>query len=139
MIILDTNVVSEPTRAAPSQAVRSWIIGQRQDELFTTSITQAEMLVGMADMPAGRRRALIEAQIRLIFEKNFAGRVLAFDSRAAAEFELLPIRRSPKGEPIIDPDGQIAAIARAHGATLATRNIRDFRDCGIDLVDPWTA
>ena len=139
MIILDTNVVSEPISTAPSDAVRRWVIAQPRDDIFTTAITQAEMSMGLGFMAPGKRRTALAEQIRLIFEENFAGRVLPFDSSAAIEFERLPIRRDPKGNPLIDPDVEIAAIARAHNATLATRNIKHFKDYGIPLINPWTA
>lgn len=139
MIVLDTNVVSEPISTAPSETVRRWIIAQPRDEIFTTAITQAEMFMGLGFMAPGKRRTAMAEQIRLIFKENFAGRVLAFDGSAAVEFERLPVRRDPKGNPLIDPDVEIAAIVRAHGATLATRNIKHFKDCGIPLINPWTA
>jgi predicted nucleic acid-binding protein len=137
VIILDTNVLSEPMRPTPSEAVRRWVIAQRQDELFTTSITEAEMMLGVAEMAAGKRRSAMHEQVRMIFDENLGGHILAFDSRAAMEIENLPVRRTSKGDPILDPDILIAAIARANSATLATRNVKHFHDCGISLVNPW--
>jgi predicted nucleic acid-binding protein len=139
VIILDTNVVSEPTRPASSKAVRQWVIGQQQDQLFTTSITQAEMLLGVDLLPDGLRRGVLAEQVYRIFTENFAGRVLPFDSAAAREFPLIVMLRRKRGKPIMEADALIAAIARSRGASLATRNIKDFDGCGIDVVNPWTA
>ena len=136
MIVLDTNVLSEPIRAAPSSAVRAWLASYRRADLFTTAITQAEMQAGLRGMAAGKKRDNLAFQINAIFAEDFAGRILPFDSAAAREF--VPIARFSKGKPIMEPDRQIAAIALAQGATLATRNIKDFVNCGLTLINPWT-
>lgn len=135
MIILDTNVVSEPTRVAPSETVRRWVLAQRQSDLFTTAITEAEIFGGIAAMPAGKRRDALNEQARRIFEIDFSGKVLAFDSAAARTFSAVARRKS--GNLILDADAQIAAIAHAHGAILATRNTKDFEGRGIQIVNPW--
>lgn len=135
MIILDTNVVSEPTRANPSEAVRQWVLAQHQTDLFTTAITEAEIFGGIAALPAGKRRDALNEQARRIFEIDFSGKVLGFDSVAARTFSAVARRKS--GTPILDADAQIAAIAHAHGAVLATRNTKDFEGRGIQVVNPW--
>jgi predicted nucleic acid-binding protein len=105
--------------------------------LFTTTITEAELLYGIASLPTGRRRRLLEAFVIQTLEEDFGGRILPFDSAAAREFAPIAAIRLRAGRPISDADARIAAIARSRGAALATRNISDFADCGIALVDPW--
>ena len=137
MIILDTNVVSELMKAKPSQAVLAWIAHGDSSGYCTTSITQAEILHGVKLLPAGRRRRAIESAAEAMFATDFAGRVLPFDSPAARSYAELVSDRRRRGRPISQFDAQIASIARVAGATLATRNVRDFEHCGIGVVDPW--
>ncbi|MGH6871786.1 MAG: type II toxin-antitoxin system VapC family toxin [Rhizomicrobium sp.] len=137
MIVLDTNVVSEATHARPSAAVRSWLGLHVKRDLFITTVTEAEMLSGLHIMAHGRRREALTEQIHAIFEQEFAGRILPFDSAAAREFA--PIARIAGGKPVMEPDRQIAAIARACGAAVATRNLKHFTGCGLRLIDPWTS
>ena len=106
-------------------------------ELFVTAVTEAEVRTGIAFMPEGkRRRGLAEAADRA-FRGLFAGRVLPFDSEAARAYAGVVAARRAAGRPISQADGQIAAISRSRGMALATRNIRDFADMGIELIDPW--
>ena len=139
MIILDTNVVSEPTRLVASERVRQWMLTHDRRELFTTAITEAEMLWGIELMPAGPRRTTLIQQVYQIFRDEFANHVLSFDSAAAREFPAIVMQRRKNGRPILSSDAQIASIARAHGAVLVTRNIKDFEGCGIEVVNPWAA
>ncbi len=138
MIILDTNVVSEPLRAEPEPAVLAWLDAQAPATLCITSITLAELLAGVAALPAGRRRnklgqALTEQMLPL-----FEGRVLAFDTRAAHAYSQVHSGAQAVGNPISFADGAIAAIAAAHGFAVATRNVRDFKGTGVGVIDPWT-
>jgi predicted nucleic acid-binding protein len=138
MIILDTNVISEPTRPKPSERVMRWL-AQNDAELYVTSISQAESHYGFALLASGpKRNDLIEAA-RQIYEVDFAGRVLPFDGAAAREFALIAAERKKIGREIKVLDAQIAAIARAHGAPVATRDIADFAHTGVTLINPWTA
>ena len=139
MIVLDTNVVFEQTRPRPSETVLRWASHQRRTEMFTTAITEAEVLLGVELLPRGRKKEALSDQIRKIFEADFAGRVLSFDGSAAQEFAIIVSERLRMGRPINEADAQIAAIARSHGAIIATRNRKDFEHCGIEVVDPWTA
>jgi len=139
MIIVDTNVLSEPTRPSPSPRVLQWLDACDRSTTFTTAITEAEILLGLALMPEGRRRAELEVQTRNLFVVEFAGRVLPFDSAAARAFPDIVVARKRSGRPIKEADAQIAAIARAQGAAIATRNTVDFESCGIALIDPWAA
>lgn len=137
MIILDTNVLSELMRPAPAARVLTWVGKQLAAELYTTSITEAEILFGIELLPKGKRREGLLTAAEAIFSQDFAGRIFAFDSDAARAFARIVARRRALGKPILHGDGQIAAIAQVNGAKLATRNVDDFRDCDIDVIDPW--
>ena len=139
MILLDTNILSELMRATPSPAVVGWIGSRSVTSLYTTSITQAEILHGIELLPAGTRRAGIAAAADAMFREDFAGRILPFDGDAARAYARIAAARSRMGRPISQFDAQIAGIGAAVGALLATRNTQDFQDCGLDLIDPWTA
>jgi toxin FitB len=139
MIVLDTNVLSEATRPTPLQRVLDWIAAQQAATLFTTTISEGELLYGVATLPSGRRRSALEEALRRMLSEDFPGRVLNFDRPAAREFAGIALARRRKGRPISTFDAQIAAIARAHGAAVATRNVDDFEGCGIDIIDPWNA
>lgn len=137
MIVLDTNVLSEAVRVAPARRVLDWLAGQPSSRLFTTTVSEAELLYGVALLPVGKRRASLEEAARRMFEEDFADRVLPFDRAAASAFAAIAAARRKRGHPIREFDAQIAAIAHIHGAAVATRNVADFRDCGVAIVDPW--
>jgi hypothetical protein len=138
VIILDTNVMSETLRRpAPSTRVLEWMRSEPASALFTTAITESELLYGIALLPEGRRRPSLEAVVDLIFAEDLAGRVLLLDSAAAREFADIAASRRRAGRPISEADARIAAIARSRGAALATRNVGDFADCRLKLIDPW--
>ncbi len=137
MIILDTNVISEVMKASPATRVVKWLASNAQAKIFTTSVTQAETFFGLETMPHGRRREALYSAAVAMFKKQFAGRVLAFDGDASHIFAEIASARRRAGRPIGQFDCQIAAIARLHGAAIATRDLRDFADCGVDLIDPW--
>lgn len=140
-VLLDTNVLSELMRAQPAPAVLAWFDARHADRtpLLTSSITQAEVLLGIALLPAGRRRSQLAAAAAGLFDDDFgADACLPFDAAAAADYAVLVAARSAQGRPISTEDGQIAAIAVSRGLALATRNGRDFE--GIDdltVQDPW--
>lgn len=138
MIVLDTNVVSELMRAAPSQAVLAWLAAQPSASLFTTTITQAEVLFGVACLPAGRRRDDLTSAAEAMFEVEFAGRVLPFDAAAAQAFAPLAAERRRQGRPVGAFDVQVAAIAASRRASVATRNVEHFDGFGPPVVNPWT-
>lgn len=139
MIVLDTNVISEIMRPMPSAAVGAWMSSQARDDLFTTAITVGEVLYGIELLPKGKRRDVLLREADATFTEDFAGQVLPFDESAARVFALISAMRRSRGRPISTQDAQIAAIARIHGATLATRNKRDFDGCGVVVIDPWQA
>lgn len=137
MIILDTNVLSEALRRIPAPVVLRWLAAHPASSLFTTTITQAEILYGLELLPKGKRRTALQSAVEAMFEEDFADRILPFDSDAARMFPLIAVSRRESGHPIAQSDAQIAAIARSRGAALATRNTADFEHCGIPLVNPW--
>jgi predicted nucleic acid-binding protein len=139
MVVLDTNVISEVIKSDPSAEVTSWLALERPSNIFTTAITQAELLYGTELMPLGRRRSALEAAITRILTEVFADRILPFDSDAAEAYARIAASRRAMGRPIAEADAWIAAIALSRGAVLATRNARDFDHCGIKVLNPWDA
>jgi hypothetical protein len=139
MIVLDTNVLSETLRPRPDARVLAWLASQPVAAVFTSTITRGEILYGVRLLPRGRRRDALQHAVITIFDETFAKRTLPFDNHAADAFADIAAARQAKGRPISQFDAMIAAVTRSRGATLATRNIKDFSDCGIDLINPWTA
>jgi len=137
VILLDTNVLSELIRPEPNEGVTTWLDSLDSAAVATTAITAAELRYGVARMPAGQRRERLNEAIRGLIEDDLEGRVEPFDAAAATHYAALVSDRDKAGRPISMADGQIAAICRKLGATLATRNTSDFQDTGIDLLDPW--
>lgn len=137
MIILDTNVLSEMMEPAPAAQVVDWMARQPAAGLYTTSITQAEILHGLMLLPPGRRRRALQAAATSMFAEDFGGRILGFGTDEAPPYAGIASERRRAGRPISHFDAQIAAIARSTGAVLATRNVTDFDGCGVTLVNPW--
>jgi toxin FitB len=137
MIVLDTNVISELMRPTPDARVMAWMAQQPMAGLFTTTVTQAEILYGLALLPQGRRRDDLVVAAQQMFDVDLAGRVLSFDIDAAMIYAEIAAGRRRIGKPISQIDAQIAAVARSRGAQLATRNVPDFVDCGIVVVNSW--
>ncbi|MGQ0584262.1 MAG: type II toxin-antitoxin system VapC family toxin [Reyranella sp.] len=137
MIVLDTDVVSELMRRVPDPRVMAWVAEQPMAGVFTTTLTQAEIFYGLALLPRGRRRDDLLTAARPMFDVDLAGRVLPFDADAALVYPEIAAGRKQGGKPISQIDALIAAIVLSRGARLATRNVRDFADCGIVVVDPW--
>ncbi len=136
MIVLDTDAASELMRPAPSPTVTAWFQAQRPSDLVATSSTLAEILFGIERLIESRGKALLVAAATEVFSA-FAERVLVFDARAAVSYAQIVSARERSGRPIGGFDAQIAAICHVHGASLATRNTRDFLETGIVLIDPW--
>src|SRR5215467_8241685 len=136
MIVVDTNVASELMRPSPSVTVQDWIRGQAARNLFTTAITVAEIGYGIERLPSGRRKDALRAAVGEVFGM-FEDQVLPFDAVAAEQYALVVSHCDALGLPIEGFDAQIAAICRARGAALATRNLADFHETGIELINPW--
>jgi predicted nucleic acid-binding protein len=139
MIILDTNVISELMKPKPADVVVAWATSQPAAGQYTTSITQAEILHGILLLPAGRRRARLLETAKAMFVEDFAGRVLGFGGDAALPYARIAAARRRVGRPISHFDAQIAAIAHACGAAVATRNVADFEGCEVTVINPWGA
>ena len=137
MIILDTNVLSALMRTAPETAVVRWLDHQPAESIWITSITLFETRLGLALLPRGRRRQLLEAAFERLFQEDLESRVLDFDRAAATEAAMLAATRHRAGRPVDMRDTQIAGIALARRAALATRNIKHFRDLNVTVIDPW--
>jgi predicted nucleic acid-binding protein len=137
MIVLDTNVLSEVLRPSPSAAIIRWLADQEPLAVFITAVTQAEVLCGVEAMPAGKRRTALRDAVEQMLSEEFQGRILPFDEVAARVYAKIVSDREAIGRPISQFDAMIAAIASAHRAAVATRNVRDFEQCGLRLINPW--
>jgi hypothetical protein len=139
MIVLDTNVLSEALRSVPEPSVLDWLADQPSASLFTTTVTRGEILYGIRLLSDGKRRQGLWDAANKIFDEDFAGHVLSFDGDAADMYAEIAASRRIAGKPISQFDAMIAAMARSRGAILATRNAKDFDNCGIDVINPWVA
>jgi predicted nucleic acid-binding protein len=139
VIVLDTNVISELMRAEPHPKVLAWVAAQPRSLLYTTRINQAEVLYGIATLPEGRRREALASAAAAIFDEDMAGRILPFGAAATARYAGVVVARRRAGRPIEGFDALIAATALASGASIATRDTTGFAECGLALIDPWTA
>ncbi|MCL4843079.1 MAG: type II toxin-antitoxin system VapC family toxin [Bryobacteraceae bacterium] len=139
MIILDTNVISEMMKPEPDSNVDAWLANQPPELVYTTAVTAAEIRSGIEILPAGNRRHSLQTAADRLLAGLFAGRILPFDEPAAPDYAEIVARRRALGLPAGAFDALIAAIARHHGAVLATRDTQDFAHCGIRLVNPWSA
>jgi predicted nucleic acid-binding protein len=137
VIVLDTNVLSALMRTTPETTVVEWLDRQPAESVWITSITLFEARLGLALLPKGRRRQALETAFAYLLEEDLENRVLDFDSAAATEAAALAAERQRAGRPADMRDTQIAGIALARRATLATRNVRHFGDLKISVVNPW--
>ncbi|HEV7771821.1 MAG TPA: type II toxin-antitoxin system VapC family toxin [Conexibacter sp.] len=124
-------------RRRPAEAVLGWVDGEDASSLAITAVTAAELLHGVARLPNGARRRKLTVAVHGLLTEDFTGRILPFDGSAAIHYADLVAAREREGRPVSIADGQIAAICRHHGATLAIRNVRDFEVTGVDVLDPW--
>jgi predicted nucleic acid-binding protein len=137
VLILDTNVISEVLRQAPDEIVVSWFEAQPRQQLFTTAVTQAEILYGITLLPKGNRRQKLLSIAQNIFDEDLHDRILAFGSETASHYADIAALRKSLGKPISQFDAMIASIAHLHGAAVVTRNPSDFDHCGINVINPW--
>lgn len=136
--LIDTNVLSELMRDTPDPSVLTWFSEQTANFLHTSAVTQAEILAGIALLPAGKRRDAMARAASQMFEKDFSGRCHDFGKLAVPHYALVRAQRQRMGRPIDTADAQIAAIALATGFTLVTRNTKDFEDIDdLQLINPW--
>jgi len=137
-IILDTNVLSELMRPEPEPAVMEWFAGRTGATFYVTAITEAEIRLGIALLPAGKRRTALAEAAETMFRVDFAGRTLSFDTLCAAQYAVIVAGRRSAGFSITTEDAQIASISLCNGYGLATRNVRDFLHIdGLVLLNPW--
>ncbi len=138
MIVVDTNVLSEFMKPTPVLSVVKWFASQSDQDLCTTAITEAELLVGVTQMPEGKRKVQLAIAIEAMLNR-FSPRILPFDRDAAREYPFAALGRFSAGLDSDTADIQIAAVARLHGAAVATRNVRHFEHTGVQIIDPWMA
>jgi predicted nucleic acid-binding protein len=139
MILLDTNVVSEPLRHTPEARVIEWIDAQPMETLFLCAITVAELRAGVALLPTGKRRSGLHENLEKRVLPLFAGRVLPFDLACTQAYATLMAKGRTNGLAIATADGYIAAIAAANGFTVATRDTSPFEAAGAAVINPWQA
>lgn len=139
MIVLDTNVVSEPMKAQGDPAVTTWLDCQVADTLYLTATSLSELLVGIELLPEGKRRSGLDKALAELVVRLFGPRILPFDQQAATVYARLVGRAREAGHAITFADGQIAAIAAAHGFTVATRDTVPFAAAGVPVINPWEA
>lgn len=138
MIVLDTNVLSEVLRTRPAPQVLAWINQLAADTVFVSSVTKAEMLLGVALLPPGKRRDMLHTQVTNLFAQHWVNRCLPFDTLAAPHYARIVASRQRDGKPMSTEDGQIAAITCSRGYRLATRNVADFVGIAdLDIINPW--
>ena len=137
MILLDTNIVSAIMAPAPPPIVIDWLNRQETVTLYLSTITIAEIGYGLCVMRDGKRRRSLEDRFEKFVTDGFEQRILDFDERSARLYAEVMGRRKAIGRPLSVLDGQIASIARANDLAVATRNIRDFEECGLDLINPF--
>ena len=137
MILLDTNVISELMRPEPAIQILAWFGNNSTERLVLSSITEAELLRGITILPEGRLKIFKSKLLSEFLLIDFANLILPFESKAANHYAEIFATRKTLGRPISTFDCMIAAIARANGCKLATRNASDFEDCGVEIIDPW--
>ena len=137
MIILDTNVISEAAKAGVDPAVENWLNSQPIGTFYGTAITVGEILYGIERLPQGRRQDALHTDMQRLLDRYFGNRILAFDTEAAVAYSKLIAFAESRGRSIPMADGQIAAIAKVHGFTVATRDTSPFQAAGVPVINPW--
>jgi predicted nucleic acid-binding protein len=138
MILLDTNVLSEPMKPLPDLNVLAWLDAQQIETLYISSTVLAEMLEGVERMPQGKRRDAVASVVDRILQTLIGERVLAYDRAAAEYYAAQVVRATVAGKDVKLADGQIAAVAAVHGLSVATRDVTPFLAMGVDVIDPWS-
>ncbi|MGV2140581.1 type II toxin-antitoxin system VapC family toxin [Rhizobium rhizogenes] len=138
MILLDTNVISEPWKPVPDEAVIAWLDAQAVETLFISAITIAELRFGIAVMPSGRRQTILRDRLEGEVLPHFSGRILSFDLTTSQFYSELMARARASGKAIGTADGYIAATAAANGLTISTRDTSPFEAAGVKVINPWS-
>lgn len=136
MIVLDTNVVSEPLKSQPSLKVMEWLDRQAAETLFITAISRTELRFGVLKLPDSKRKNALAAHIERVLNL-FEDRTLSFDSAAADQLAVIAARCEMIGKRAVAPEAYIAACAAAHGFAVATRNLSHFEHTGMRVINPW--
>ena len=136
MIVLDTNVLSEPLKTKPSPKTMEWLDQQSAETLFITAISRAELRFGVLKLPDGKRKSALAAQIERVLDL-FRERTLDFDAAAADKLAEIAAHCERIGKRATAPDAYIAACAAARGFAVATRNVRHFEHTGVRMINPW--
>lgn len=137
MILVDTNIISELMKNDRHRAVEDWLDLQSSETLYTSSISLAEIVFGIERLPDGRKKSWLRSIMEDVFDRQFIGRTLPFEERAARAYGKIVASAAAKGRSILIADGQIAAIALVHGFTVATRDTAPFEAAGIPVINPW--
>lgn len=139
MILLDTNVISEPLRRSSAASVIEWIDAQPLETLYLSAMTVAELRAGVALMPAGKRRATLHESLEKQVLPMFVGRVLPFDLACTYAYAEVLVKARKAGSGIETADACIAAVALANGFLVATRDTSPFQAAGLRVINPWDA
>jgi toxin FitB len=139
MIILDTNAVSEPLKPLLNPGYMAWLRKQTPGTLFTTTVTVAEMLLGIETLPTGKRKEMVRRGVVDMALPLFDDRILEFGQNDAVEFAKIVTKARRAGNDIVFADAMIATIAARRGFSLVTRNVKDFKGTGVQIVMPWSA
>lgn len=137
MIVLDTNVLSEPLRATPDQGVVNWMDQQAMETLYLAAVSVAELRYGLACMPSGKRRDGLRDVLESKVLPLFTGRVLAFDLPSTQVYADVMAYSRSQGRAIALADGLIAATTKTHGMAIATRDTQPFEAAGVPVINPW--
>jgi toxin FitB len=135
--LLDTNVLSEPTKPQPDAGLIAWLNQNNEDRMFLSSVTLAELHFGVQRLPAGKRREKLHRWLNAELVERFAGRILAVDEPVAQAWGLLTVQGEATGHPVSAIDGFLAATALVHDLTLVSRNTGDFEGVLPKLLNPW--
>lgn len=136
MIVLDTNVISEPLKSMPDPKVMAWLDDQTAETLFITAISRAELRFGVLKLPEGKRKSALAERIERVLDL-FKDRTLDFDTAASDKLAEIAARCEKAGRPAVAPDAYIAACAAARGFAVATRNVKHFEPTGVRVINPW--
>lgn len=137
MIVVDTNVVSEPLKPAPNVQVLNWLDRQKKETLFLTSTVLSQIITGIERLPEDRRKESFRINAEKLIASIFGNRILPFDAEAARKFAAIVSSAAKAGKAIQIADGQIAAVALTNGFSIATRDVAPFEAAGLKIINPW--